>query len=159
MLSKNIFEITKGIRFKLLNKTFADLFVSLLNVLQAYILFVIVQGLYTKISYNKMLELLMIFFISFMVKAVISTITGWYGKKIICPMKNTIRERCYNKLLLLGPGYLTGERTGKLESMIVAGVDRLESCLITYLPHIFVCIVISGGLSIFIFMQSIKIVS
>ena len=79
-----------------------------------------------------------------------------YGKWIIGRVKNRLRERAFTKLLRLGPGYLTRSRTGALESTIVAGVDYLEAYVTLYLPQIFVCIISSGAMIIYIF--TIKIV-
>ena len=56
----------------------------------------------------------------------------------------------------LGPGYMIHNRTGEIESTIVAGVDYLEGYLTLYIPQILVCIMGSGAMVIYIF--SIKFV-
>ncbi|NKQ35176.1 MAG: thiol reductant ABC exporter subunit CydD [Chloroflexi bacterium] len=51
-------------------------------------------------------------------------------------VKLQLRDRLYAHILKLGPGYLSGERTGKLVNTAVEGVEMLEVYFGLYLPQL-----------------------
>lgn len=61
-----------------------------------------------------------------------------YNKFIAGKVKAIIREIIIDKLLLLGPGYQSDKRSGKLQSLLTDGVEYLEPFLINYIPQIFI---------------------
>ncbi len=61
-----------------------------------------------------------------------------YNKYIAGKVKAIIREKIIDKLLLLGPGYQSDKRSGKLQSLLTDGVEYLEPFLINYIPQIFI---------------------
>ena len=61
-----------------------------------------------------------------------------YNKYIAGKVKTVIREILIDKLLLLGPGYQSDKRSGKLQSLLTDGVEYLEPFLINYIPQIFI---------------------
>jgi ABC-type multidrug transport system fused ATPase/permease subunit len=48
--------------------------------------------------------------------------------------KERLRGRVFEKLEVLGPGYLSGARTGDLQAALIEGIEALESYFSTYLP-------------------------
>lgn len=61
-----------------------------------------------------------------------------YTKRIGGKVKTVLREKLVEKLLLLGPGYQSDKRSGKMQSLITDGVEYLEPYLVNYIPQIFV---------------------
>ena len=61
-----------------------------------------------------------------------------YAKLVAGKIKTVIREQIIGKLLLLGPGYQSDKRSGKMQSLMTDGVEYLEPYLINYIPQIFV---------------------
>lgn len=55
-------------------------------------------------------------------------------------VKERLRLRIYERLLALGPGYLTRRRTGDMQATAVEGVEALESYFGRYLPTLGVCL-------------------
>ncbi|MFN8595354.1 MAG: thiol reductant ABC exporter subunit CydD [Anaerolineae bacterium] len=51
-------------------------------------------------------------------------------------VKTDLRQRVFDKLLLLGPAYLQGERTGELTTTAVEGIEALEAYFSQYLPQV-----------------------
>lgn len=68
------------------------------------------------------------------------------AKKTAGKIKGVLRERLFRRLLELGPSHLQGERTGRMQSTMVDGVEGLEAYLTTYLPQIVITIVSSAAL-------------
>lgn len=55
-------------------------------------------------------------------------------------IKERLRDRLYGRMLDLGPGYLAQERSGRVQSTVVDGVEGLEAYYSRYLPQLVVCL-------------------
>jgi thiol reductant ABC exporter CydD subunit len=64
----------------------------------------------------------------------------WWGRlashKAAAATKLALRDRLYAHLVRLGPGFLSGERTGALVNTAVEGVENLEVYFGQYLPQL-----------------------
>ncbi|MCG8347302.1 MAG: ABC transporter ATP-binding protein/permease [Chloroflexales bacterium] len=58
-------------------------------------------------------------------------------------VKQKLRQRIYQHLLALGPGYLARERTGFVLATMVDGVEQLEDYLGKYIPQAFAALIAS----------------
>lgn len=156
LIHKRIWELVFGVKRYIFSKGMIGISISAVSILQAVVLGHIVGGAYSGGTAASIgadaLRLVALLFS----RILLLWFNQVYGKWIIGRVKNRLRERAFTKLLRLGPGYLTRSRTGALESTIVAGVDYLEAYVTLYLPQIFVCIISSGAMIIYIF--TIKIV-
>lgn len=56
------------------------------------------------------------------------------GRALSARVARRAREELYRKLLLLGPAYARGERTGELSTLAAAGIDLLDAYVARYLP-------------------------
>ncbi|GAA0936419.1 ABC transporter ATP-binding protein [Nonomuraea longicatena] len=59
-------------------------------------------------------------------------VTAWAGALV----KARLRDRLVERLGRLGPAYLTGTRTGRLQTTLVDGVEGLEAYFSRYLPQL-----------------------
>jgi ABC-type multidrug transport system fused ATPase/permease subunit len=59
-----------------------------------------------------------------------------YGKVMAARVKTKIRFLVFDKLLRLGPGYIHHQRSGRIQSMVLDGIESLEPFLVNYVPHI-----------------------
>lgn len=59
-----------------------------------------------------------------------------YNVKIGAVVKTHIRGELFDKVLDLGPGYIMDQRSGKLQSVLMDGVENLEPYLAGFLPQI-----------------------
>lgn len=66
-------------------------------------------------------------------------------------VKRDLRQALHRKLAALGPGFLGGERSGDLASLLVEGVDTLDKYYTAYLPQMAVAAFIPVALLIAIF--------
>ncbi|MGI5984707.1 MAG: ABC transporter ATP-binding protein [Clostridiales bacterium] len=80
-----------------------------------------------------------------------------YTKLVAAKVKSKIRLMVFDKILRLGPGYLGDKRSGKIQSLVLDGIESLEPFLVNYIPQIItVCI---SGLGIGIYLSHIDIVT
>jgi len=72
-------------------------------------------------------------------------------------VKNQLRERLFVHLMLLGPNYTGGERTGELSATTAEGVERLEAYVGRYLPQMALSVFVP--LLIFAYLLSVDPIS
>ncbi|UTC91281.1 ABC transporter ATP-binding protein [Treponema denticola] len=151
MLNRRVIELTKGIKCSILFKALSGVAVSGTYVAQAVLLGKIVEQLYSKEELSVVIQTILYVSAIIASRLILIYYNSVYGKKIIGKVKNILRRRIYDKLLKLGPAFLDDERTGKLGSTMVSGVDYLEGYLTLYIPQILVCVVACGAMLIYVF--------
>ena len=151
MLNRRVIELTKGIKCSILFKALLGVAVSGTYVAQAVLLGKIVGQLYSKEELSVVIQSILYVSAIIASRLILIYYNSVYGKKIIGKVKNILRRRIYDKLLKLGPAFLDDERTGKLGSTMVSGVDYLEGYLTLYIPQILVCVIACGAMLIYVF--------
>lgn len=151
MLNRRVIELTKGIKCSILFKALLGVAVSGTYVAQAVLLGKIVGQLYSKEELSVVIQSILYISAIIASRLILIYYNSVYGKKIIGKVKNILRRRIYDKLLKLGPAFLDDERTGKLGSTMVSGVDYLEGYLTLYIPQILVCVIACGTMLIYVF--------
>lgn len=151
MLNRRVIELTKGIKCSILLKALLGVAVSGTYVAQAVLLGKIVGQLYSKEELSVVIQSILYISAVIASRLILIYYNSVYGKKIIGKVKNILRRRIYDKLLKLGPAFLDDERTGKLGSTMVSGVDYLEGYLTLYIPQILVCVIACGAMLIYVF--------
>ena len=151
MLNRRVIELTKGIKCSILFKALLGVAVSGTYVAQAVLLGKIVGQLYSKEELSAVIQTILYVSAVIASRLILIYYNSVYGKKIIGKVKNILRRRIYDKLLKLGPAFLDDERTGKLGSTMVSGVDYLEGYLTLYIPQILVCVIACGAMLIYVF--------
>ena len=151
MLNRRVIELTKGIKCSILFKALLGVAVSGTYVAQAVLLGKIVGQLYSKEELSAVIQSILYVSAVIASRLILIYYNSVYGKKIIGKVKNILRRRIYDKLLKLGPAFLDDERTGKLGSTMVSGVDYLEGYLTLYIPQILVCVIACGAMLIYVF--------
>ncbi|MGI5084232.1 ABC transporter ATP-binding protein [Treponema putidum] len=151
MLNRRVIELTKGIKCSILFKALLGVAVSGTYVAQAVLLGKIVGQLYSKEELSVVIQSILYVSAVIASRLILIYYNSVYGKKIIGKVKNILRRRIYDRLLKLGPAFLDDERTGKLGSTMVSGVDYLEGYLTLYIPQILVCVIACGAMLIYVF--------
>ena len=70
------------------------------------------------------------------VRSVLTGILESYSKAIASSVKTKIRLQVFDKLLHLGPQYMNDRRSGKIQSLLLDGIEALEPFLVNYIPQI-----------------------
>lgn len=156
MIHKRIVEMTQGVRKYIFLKGAIGIIISISYIIQAIFLGKVIAQMYQGSALLAMKNNLIVLVSMLLLRIILVWFNQLYGKWIVAKVKNYLRMRAYKKLMKLGPGYMIHNRTGEIESTIVAGVDYLEGYLTLYIPQILVCIMGSGAMVIYIF--SIKFV-
>ncbi len=60
-----------------------------------------------------------------------------YTKKMAAKAKTAIRLELMDQLFALGPQYVNTQRSGRIQSLLLDGIEKLEPFLVNYVPLIF----------------------
>lgn len=154
-IHKRIKELIYGIKRYIALKSLVGILICLTYIMQAVFLGKLIGQLYQRKGLEQILKNVLILLFIVLVRLIFIWFNNVCGKWMVGRVKDTLRKRAYKKLLKLGVGFMSDKRTGNMESVIVAGVDYLEGYLTLYIPQIIVCIIISGGISLYIGFHNI----
>ncbi|MFJ5518922.1 thiol reductant ABC exporter subunit CydD [Streptomyces griseoluteus] len=75
-------------------------------------------------------------------RALVSWLTELAAHKAGAAVKSELRERLVERAAVLGPGWLSGQRTGSLVTLATRGVDALDDYFSRYLPQLGLALVV-----------------
>ncbi|MGW1715694.1 thiol reductant ABC exporter subunit CydD [Streptomyces sp. NPDC002156] len=75
-------------------------------------------------------------------RALVSWLTELAAHRTSAAVKSELRGRLLERSVALGPGWLSGQRTGSLVSLATRGVDALDDYFSRYLPQLGLAIVV-----------------
>ncbi|MHB9860351.1 thiol reductant ABC exporter subunit CydD [Streptomyces sp. YIM S03343] len=75
-------------------------------------------------------------------RALISWLTELAAHRASAAVKSELRERLLERAAALGPGWLSGQRTGSLVALATRGVDALDDYFSRYLPQLGLAVVV-----------------
>ncbi len=135
-----LFSPQRSLLFRTVANTFAT---ALAIVFQAYLLSVIIDGVFLKGAGFESLHLPMY---AFAAVALLRAGLHWHGEITAqaapAAIKAELRDNLVSHLTDLGPSYTKGEHTGELVSIATAGIEKLDDYFARYVPSaIGVCIV------------------
>ncbi|MEW5954435.1 MAG: ABC transporter ATP-binding protein [Bacillota bacterium] len=86
-----------------------------------------------------------------LVRGLLHWLSEIYGISIAFKVKSRLRERLFQHLLNLGPGYQESCRSGNIQALLTDGVESLEPLLTGYIPQLMVAFLGSGLIALYIF--------
>ncbi|MFF9059119.1 thiol reductant ABC exporter subunit CydD [Streptomyces sp. NPDC014882] len=75
-------------------------------------------------------------------RALVSWLTELSAHRASAAVKSELRGRLLERAALLGPGWLSGQRTGSLVALATRGVDALDDYFSRYLPQLGLAVVV-----------------
>ncbi|MFF8191437.1 thiol reductant ABC exporter subunit CydD [Streptomyces bobili] len=75
-------------------------------------------------------------------RALVAWLTELSAHRASAAVKSELRGRLLERAALLGPGWLSGQRTGSLIALATRGVDALDDCFSRYLPQLGLAVVV-----------------
>lgn len=75
-------------------------------------------------------------------RAVVAWLTELAAHRASAAVKSELRGRLLDQAALLGPGWLSGQRTGSLVALATRGVDALDDYFSRYLPQLGLAVVV-----------------
>lgn len=151
LIHKRTRDLLTGVKKFIFSKSLLSVLISLSYIVQAIFLGRVVRLLYQKTPWETFIPPLVLIISMIIVRMLLITLNQVYGKWIIGRIKNVLRGRIFAKLLRLGPAYMLDERSGEVESTLLAGVDYLEGYLSLYIPQILTVFFVAGGIITYIF--------
>ena len=151
MLHYRLFELTRGIRIRIILKSIIGMLITVSYVVQAILMAKATSAIYARRNWTSTGSIILGIILAIAVRAALLRANEAYGKMASSVVKDKLRQRLYAHLLKLGPGYLEKNRTGNIQSTVVAGIEFLEAYLIYYVPHVFITVLGAGLIFIYIF--------
>lgn len=113
--------------------------VGLLAIWQAWLLSSIINAVFLE---GRSIEGVTVFLSTMLAVIGGRAILTWLGevsaKALAVRIKSGLRERLFQHMLRLGPGYARGQRTGELTSTAVEGIEALDAYYGQYLPQLLI---------------------
>jgi ATP-binding cassette subfamily C protein CydCD len=75
-------------------------------------------------------------------RALVSWLTELAAHRASATVKSELRRRLLERAIALGPGWLSGQRTGSLVALATRGVDALDDYFSRYLPQLGLAVVV-----------------
>lgn len=151
LIHRRLYELTQETRGQVLLRTGIGLAVSATHVGQALLTAQVLGGLFTGAEGSTFVPLLVGVAVLIAVRAVLLWLSEVSAIRIASVIKQTLRRRLYAHLLILGPGYVSRERTGTVQTTLVDNVEALEIYLGKYIPQVLVALIAPALLLIFLF--------
>lgn len=137
-LTWRLFQLTQGYRLRLWSATLLGLCASVAGlgrlVLSGYVLGLVFYG---QPAVALLLPVLGII-ACILLRAVLEYAKEATGNRTASDVKLRLRQRLYEHVLALGPGYFDQERTGDVVLAMVEGVEQLETFVGQYFPQLIV---------------------
>ncbi|PAZ09428.1 ABC transporter [Streptomyces sp. SA15] len=78
-------------------------------------------------------------------RALVAWLTELAAHRASAAVKSELRGRLLDRAVALGPGWLTGQRTGSLVALATRGVDALDDYFSRYLPQLGLAVVVPAA--------------
>ena len=95
--------------------------------------------------------------VAVIIRALLTWASETYTRVMATRVKSRIRDLIFDKFLKLGPGYLNNKRSGKVQSIVLDGVEQLEPFLVAYVPQMTTVVLV--GLIVGIYLCTLDLVS
>jgi ATP-binding cassette, subfamily C, bacterial CydD len=146
MLHRGLLRLAGDLRSQLLTTIALGLAVTATYVAQAVLVALVLARIVDGEAFADVTALLAVVVVLIAARAVLLWLRETSVQTTAAAAKERLRLRLYAKLLELGPGYLSGARTGAVQASLVEGVEKLETYYARYVPHVAVTIVGSLGI-------------
>jgi ATP-binding cassette subfamily C protein CydCD len=93
--------------------------------------------------------------LAFSTRALLAWASSLSGKTIAVQIKSLVQKTLLDKLEVLGPAYLMGERSGELSNTLTEGVEALDAYFSQYLPQLVLSALVPTTILFFVFPMDI----
>ncbi|MDR2302321.1 MAG: ABC transporter ATP-binding protein, partial [Deltaproteobacteria bacterium] len=131
------------IKFEIAGKVLIGLLISATYIIQALAMAKTVSGVFGGARWVEVFSLLLVAALAVIARGFLVRFYEIYTKVIAAKIKTKFRLMIFDKILRLGPGFLNDKRSGRIQSLVLDGIESLEPFLVNYVPQI-ITIAISG---------------
>lgn len=133
-----IFSLLKGSYHHVAGKTALGIIITATYVGQAFAVAAGLKGVFYKKSLEGLGLILLFIMLLVLLRGLLHWLDEIYAKKIAFLVKCRLRERLFQHVMNLGPGYQENCRSGNIQALLTDGVESLEPLLICYIPQLLV---------------------
>ena len=138
-------------------KTLLLLASSATYILQAILMASVVNLVFSGGSLNSILVRVAVVVAAILVRGFILRYIETYTRVMASRIKEKLRMFLLSKIYDLGPGYMSGKRSGKVTSLVLDGIESLEPFYVRYVPQIIT--VLASGTFVFCYLVRYDAVS
>lgn len=138
-------------------KTLLLLASSATYILQAILMASVVNLVFSGGSLNSVLVRVAVVVAAILVRGFILRYIETYTRVMASRIKEKLRMSLLSKIYDLGPGYMSGKRSGKVTSLVLDGIESLEPFYVRYVPQIIT--VLASGTFVFCYLVRYDAVS
>lgn len=131
------------IRREIAVKTLLLLASSATYILQAILMASVVNLVFSGGSLKSILVRVAVVVAAILVRGFILRYIETYTRIMAARIKEKLRMSLLSKIYDLGPGYMSGKRSGKVTSLVLDGIEALEPFYVRYVPQI-ITVLVSG---------------
>ena len=124
-------------------KTLLLLASSATYILQAILMASVVNLVFSGGSLKSILVRVAVVVAAILVRGFILRYIETYTRIMAARIKEKLRMSLLSKIYDLGPGYMSGKRSGKVTSLVLDGIEALEPFYVRYVPQI-ITVLVSG---------------
>ena len=124
-------------------KTLLLLASSATYILQAILMASVVNLVFSDGSLKSILVRVAVVVAAILVRGFILRYIETYTRIMAARIKEKLRMSLLSKIYDLGPGYMSGKRSGKVTSLVLDGIESLEPFYVRYVPQI-ITVLVSG---------------
>ena len=138
-------------------KTLLLLASSATYILQAILMASVVNLVFSGGSLKSILVRVAVVVAAILVRGFILRYIETYTRIMAARIKEKLRMSLLSKIYDLGPGYMSGKRSGKVTSLVLDGIESLEPFYVRYVPQIIT--VLASGTFVFCYLVRYDAVS
>ena len=138
-------------------KTLLLLASSATYILQAILMASVVNLVFSGGSLKSILVRVAVVVAAILVRGFILRYIETYTRVMASRIKEKLRMSLLSKIYDLGPGYMSGKRSGKVTSLVLDGIESLEPFYVRYVPQIIT--VLASGTFVFCYLVRYDAVS
>lgn len=131
-------------------KTLLLLASSATYILQAILMASVVNLVFSRGSLQSILVRVTVVVAAILVRGFILRYIETYTRVMASRIKEKLRMSLLSKIYDLGPGYMSGKRSGKVTSLVLDGIESLEPFYVRYVPQIIT--VLASGTFVFCYL-------
>ncbi len=151
LFDRRILDLARGNMFLLWGVIFFGLLIGLSYVAQAYVIALILNSVYSGKPFGSI--------IMFVGLAVVILATRWiviWGHDQIAAtttmkIATALRRRLFTRIVHLGPGWASGQKTGELQATLIDGVEAIEGYFGNFIPQVVVSMITGIAVVVLLF--------
>lgn len=137
MIDRRLMQEAKGVSKYLWISVALGIGLAFLSVAQAWYFSGVVASVFLeKATFQAVKPAMTAMLIIIMLRGILQWYREKHAHEAAIRVKNALRERLLTRLMILGPVFTRGERTGELVNTAVDGVESLDEYFVRYLPQL-----------------------